>query len=354
MANLFNRIFLDEKKELFGLSDVNKNIVSGGKAEAAAATAAIAELPLKVQVSNPIPPKGGEPKGGASKEERLEYDHMEYFQRWNVFLLIFLVSIFLAILTMKNKVFITKILKQKKVEDLSTLDNKWIKITRFTIVFIALILAYNIALIFGVYLYFGLGNMFLDDKGKIPAKTKFFELFWKYENEVHDQVFIGKDYAIALIIVLFIVFIAYMGFSKWYPDWLDSIYFQTIDKPNNKKDDTQPQKYIHYYAIFIILMMFFYLLVLDVGMLTNNKLYMAYNFIFLIAYMILALIIFKEYKFGHLKKLAFVAIMIALMFLLYPVLLSLIQSKKNKNDIFNSEFFKNLILQFSIKFKGQP
>ena len=334
MANLFNRIF--------DLSDKQNFIETK------------AELPIEVQAEPPLEVPRPKPKrkGGASQEERLEHDHMDYFQRWNVFLLIFLISIFLAILTMKNKIFINKILKQKKVDDLSTLDDKWTKIIRFTIFFIALILAYNIALIIGVYLYFGIGNMFLSDKDKIPAKTKFIQMFWKYENDINDEVFIGKDYAVALSVILFIVFVAYMGFSKWYPDWLDNIYFQTVDKSNKKKDDTQPEKYIYYYAIFLILMMFFYLLILDVGMLTNNKLYMAYNFIFLIGYMILALIILKEYKFGNPKKLAFIVIMIVLMFLLYPILLSLIQ-KKGKNDIFNIDFLKNLLLQFSIKFKPQ-
>jgi ABC-type bacteriocin/lantibiotic exporter with double-glycine peptidase domain len=104
MANLFNRIF--------DLSDKQNFIETTAK------------LPIEVQEIQAEPslevsiPKSKR-KGGASQEERLEHDHMDYFQRWNVFLLIFLISIFLAILTMKNKIFINKILKQKKVEDLS-------------------------------------------------------------------------------------------------------------------------------------------------------------------------------------------------------------------------------------------
>ena len=359
MVNLLNRIFFDGKKELFGLSDVNKNMVIGGSEAAeipAAAPAAPAqveaepptELPaaaaLPVEVSKSMPLKISQFVGGKADNSRFPY-----YQRRNVMLLIFLLSVFLAIITVKDPNIVKAIFKTKTVNDLSTINDKWKKMIRFTILFIAFIVAYIVALLIGVYIYLNLGSMYLNDK--IPIMEKFSNIFWSYKNDVDEDVFIGIDYIIALVIVLFIVYIAYMGFSKWYPDWLESIYFQTIDKNNGKPDDTQAHKYIYYYAILIVLMMFFYLIVFDVNLLQKSKLYMSVNIIFLLGYMILALIILKEYKFGNPKKLAFIVILIVLMFILYPIVISLLKGGNETKEMFSNNFLMDLLFHFGINVK---
>jgi len=353
MANLFNRIFLDEKKEFFGLSDVNKNIVTGGNEAKAASPIEIAPQPTAAPQPTSAPQPTAAPTSAPDLSifvgGKADNSRFAYYQRRNVMLLIFLMSVFLAIITINNKNIVKVIFKTKTVDDLSTIDNKWTKMIRFTILFIVFIIAYIIALLIGVYIYFNIGSMFLNDK--IPISHKFSNIFWSYKNDVDEDVFVGLDYIIALIIVLFVVYIAYMGFAKWYPDWLDSIYFQSIEKKNGKEDDTQPQKYIYYYAILIVLMMFFYLIVFDVNLLQKSKLYMFINIIFLLGYMIIALIILKEYKFGNPEKLAFIVILISIMFILYPIVISLLKGGGEAKDMFSTHFLMDLLFHFGITVK---
>lgn len=357
MANLFNRIlFGDKYKEHFrgDVLAIPESHLSGGTGESTGG--GCVDMPIKLEVPQvpgilevdapevpviPLKIIGGKPRPD---------DHIEYFQRWNIFIVIFLVSIILAILTMKDNSLVKSIFKEKNVNniDMSTVgngddDKRWVKIIVFTLIFILLILAYTIGLLVLAYIYLGIGNVFMDENITVGAKFK--QTFWKYKNFMGKDVFIGKSYIVFLLVVLFIVYVAYIGFSKWFPDWFDSMYFQSTDK---KKDDSQPQKYIYYYALLLIVMLFFYIIMLNIDLLSTNKMYMFYNLIFLIIYMMLSVYMLKEFKIGHKKKLLWMILVILMMFLLYPILLNLLKQDVGKNDIFNSKFLKNLLFNFGL------
>jgi hypothetical protein len=356
MANLFNRIlFGDKYKEHFKgdvLAIPERHLGGGGGSSGSSGMdvgveVEVDQVPGIVEVDAPevpvIPLKmiGGKPKPD---------DYIEYFQRWNIFIVIFLVSIILAILTIKDNSLVKAIFKEKKVNniDMSTVGNgdehqRWVKIIVFTLIFILLILVYTIGLLVLAYIYLGIGSVFMNENITVGAKFK--QTFWKYKNFMGKEVFIGKSYIVFLLVVLFIVYVAYIGFSKWYPDWFDSMYFQSTDK---KKEESQPQKYIYYYALLIIVMLFLYIIMLDIDLLSKNKMYMFYNLIFLIIYMMLSVYMLKEYAVGKKKRLLWMILVILMMFLFYPILLNLLKQDMGKNDIFNSKFLKNLLFNFGL------
>ena len=278
---------------------------------------------------------------------KIKQNYMEYFQRWNLYLFIFFISVFLAIITINKTKISQKLLKNKSITDMSTdlgdEQERWKRMVNYTIVFICIVLMYNLALMFGAYIWIHIGKMFTSNPK--PALDIWETIFWKYKNPFDEVIEIGKTYMITLIMVLFVVFTCYIGFSKWFPDWFDSMYFQSTPK---KKQDTQPQDYIYYYAIFLIGMMLFLVIILDIKMLGDNKMYMFYNIAFFIAYMILVLFILREYKNGKPKKLGLTAILVFLMFFTYPILLSLIKMEKKGSDIFNAKFLSNIMFHFAI------
>lgn len=317
MSYIFNRMFFDKDN-----IDLNTNIPE--------------ILPLE-QAQKELYQVGGKVKD----------NKMEYFQRWNIYFFIFFLSVFFAIMTVKDKQIVKGVFKQKTVPNMADVgkdDNeRWVKIVRFTCVFIALIIAYHIGFFILAYFYIGFGNIFLDRKGTASSYWK--EIFWKYKNPFKKEIFIGKTYMVMLIMVLLVVFVCYIGFSKWFPDWFDSLYFQTTIK---KKDDTQTTKYAYYYGLFLITMMLFFIMILNLNVLEDNQLYMYYNIIFAVAYLILIFYIIRQYKNGDKKKLAFITLLVFIMFFLYPILLSLIKMEKGGKDIFSGNFLKNLIFNFGL------
>ncbi len=272
---------------------------------------------------------------------KIKPNKMDYFQRWNIYLFIFILAVFFAMLSMKSNAIVKGVLGNNTNDmatDLGDSNSRWIKIIRYTIVFISIIIAINIALILGVYIFTQLSSLIIDQS------TPFKELFWKYKDPSGKMVNIGKTYIFILIMVLLVTYVCFLGFSRWYPEFFDSLYYQT----NNDKKEGQPQKYIFNYGLFLILMMVFFIILINIRMLDNNKLYMFYNIIFLLSYLILIFVTLKEFKFGNPKKLAFVVILVFLMFFVYPVLLSLIKMEKSGKDLFSSKFFGDIIFNFGI------
>lgn len=280
---------------------------------------------------------------------KLKDNKMEYFQRWNLYIFIFFLSVFFAILTMKDKNLVASLLKRSKINDMANdLGNenlRWKRVTEFTVVFVALVFAYNLAFVFGMFIWLAIGRLFVERNEPLKASWK--KIFWKYTNEWGEQVFIGKTYFLTLILVCFLTFVCYIGFSKWFKDWLNSLYFQTNQ---NKKQAPQTQKYIHYYALFLIIMFIFFVMLIDVKQLKDNKLYMFYNIAFFMAFLIMALSIFKDFLNGNRKKLAFVVLLLFLMFFLYPILMTMLMMETNIKSILNRNFFKKVIFDLSIPY----
>ena len=273
---------------------------------------------------------------------KVRKNRMEYFQRWNLYFFIFFLAVFVAILTMPT---VTKgLLKKADVKDMSSgLDKdpkiRWKRIIHFTIVFVVFVLVYFIAFMVGVNLWQGLAGVFVD------KVTPFSELFWKYKDPFGENVEIGKTLILTLAFVLFVSFVFYLGFSKWFPDYFEGLYYQSTLK---KKDDKQPQRYIYNYGLFLIAMMTLFIILINVKMLGDNQLYMFYNFAFYLGFMIMAFIIIKEFRYGKHEKLAFLIILAFLAFFLYPVLISLIKMEKGGGDILNSKFVTNVIFNFGL------
>lgn len=320
MANLFQRVFFDKDSlphvptetgfaEIMPLKKVEENM-------------AAAVLPMV---------------GGKVKKNR-----MEYFQRWNLYYFIFFLAVFVSILTMPS---VTKgLLKKAEVKDLSSGIDKnpkirWKRIIHLTIVFCVFVLVYFIAFMVGVNLWQGFASAIVD------KVTPFSELFWKYKDPFGETMEIGKTLILTLMFVLFVTFVFYLGFSKWFPEYFEGVFYQSTLR---KKDDKQPQKYIYNYGLFLIAMMTLFIILINLRMLSDNQLYMFYNVIFYIAFMIMSFIIIKEFKFGKHDKLAFLVILAFLAFFLYPVLISLIKMEKGGGDILNSKFVSNVIFNFGL------
>ena len=322
MANLLHRIIFDEElsegyNAAFPLHEAHENL-------------------KREQVGGAEGPAPAAPKGKNNK--------MEYFQRWNLYFLLFFLSVFLAVIVFRIKGVPEMILKKKRVNDMAVDISKdpttrWRRIVELTVVFIAFVLAFNLALIAGVGVFKGLTGLFMS------KNTKMSEIFWKYTDPYGQTVEIGKTYIGVLLQVCFLTFVCYIGFSKWFPDWFDNMYFQSSGK---KKEDTQVQRYLFVYGLFLIAMMLFFMILLDVAVLDSNKLYMFYNIIFFLGYLILTFIIMKEFRMGNIKKLAFISILVFLMFFAYPLLLSLIKLEKSGADAFSGRFLMNMLFNFSI------
>lgn len=265
---------------------------------------------------------------------------MEYFKRWNLYFFIFFLSVFLAIFIMKDPELIKAIFKKTKYTNITDIDpqKKWTYLMRFTIVFVCIVLALNIGFIIGTYIYLAYGSLFTNKQMTLK------EIFWKYKDE--DEVInIGKTYILTMAFVLFITYILYLGYTKWFPKYFDNTYYQSTGK---KPEPSQLQKYIFNYATFLICMMVFFILLLVIHHFDNNRLQLIYNIIFYLLYLIMSLLILKEVKFGQYKKIAYISILIFLMFFMYPILLDLIKLEKNAKDIFNTEFIINLIFNFGL------
>jgi hypothetical protein len=323
MAGIFERLF--DNKSVF-ISDIDESI------EKAIPEQVIEQAIPKSAIEHTVQQIGG----------KIKPNKMDYFQRWNIYLFIFIIAVFLAILSMNSQALAESIFKKPRVKDLANdlgdQNSRWIKMVRYTIVFITIVIAINVALIFGVYLFTEISSMAID--GATPFKA----LFWKYKDPYGKVITIGKTYIFILIMVLLVTYVCFLGFSRWYPEFFDSLYYQS----NKDTKQGQPQKYIFNYGLFLILMMIFFIILVNVKMLDNNKLYMFYNIIFLLSYIILTFITLKEFKFGNPKKLAFVIILAFLMFFVYPVLLSLIKMEKSGSDLFGATFLGDVIFNFGI------
>lgn len=320
MANIFQRVFFDKDSlphvpTETGLSEV---------------------MPLKKVEENMaealMPMIGG----------KVKKNRMEYFQRWNLYFFIFFLAVFVSILMMPG---VTKaLLKKADVKDMSAgLDKdpqvRWKRIIHLTIVFVTFVLVFFIAFMVGVNLWQGIGSAFAD------KVTPFSQLFWKYKDPYGETIEIGKTLILTLAFVLFVTFVFYLGFSKWFPEYFEGVYYQSTLR---RKDDKQPQKYIYNYGLFLIAMMTLFIILINVRMLSDNQLYMFYNVVFYLAFMIMSFIIIKEFKFGKHDKLAFLVILAFLAFFAYPVLISLIKMEKGGGDILNSTFLTNVFFNFGL------
>lgn len=322
MANLFQRVFFDKDS--------------------------LPHVPTETGMSEMMPLKKVEENMAAAMEPilmiggKVKKNRMEYFQRWNLYFFIFFLAVFVSILTMPG---VTKsILKKADVKDMSAGLEKdpklrWKRIIHLTIVFVVFVLVYFIAFMVGVNLWQGFASVFVD---KI---TPFSELFWKYKDPYGETIEIGKTLIMTLMFVLFITFVFYLGFSKWFPDYFEGVYYQSTLR---RKDDKQPQRYIYNYGLFLIAMMALFIILINVRMLGDNQLYMFYNVVFYLAFMIMSFIIIKEFKFGKHDKLAFLVILVFLAFFAYPVLISLIKMEKGGGDIMNSRFISNVFFNFGL------
>jgi flagellar basal body-associated protein FliL len=286
---------------------------------------------------------GGAPAGV------LKDNKMEYMKRWNIYIFMFFISVLLTIITMKDDEIIKGILKTDKIYDMSNdisqdPKKRWILIIRFTIVFICFVIAYNLALLLLLYAFNYMAS------GVASDVVPFRELIWRYTNQFGQDVQIGKTWIILLILITLVVFVIYVGFSKFYPSWFDNLYFQSVKK---KKDDTQVQKYAYTYGLFMLAMMIFVVILLNITV-VDHKLYTYYNFIFLLSYLIMMFLILKELKFGNLPKLAYIVILVFLMFFFYPIIMSLIRQEQGASDIFTSSFLTNIIFNFGLKSNTPP
>jgi hypothetical protein len=341
----------DEKEDFLGLPD---QIVGGSKLPVAPVVPVAPMAPVSVASVPSVSKILKKKKLFGGEEAKSSVLYIEYFQRWNIYFFIFFISVFLAILTMNNKNLVKRIFKVRNIGDLSqiegcgnidTCDNmkRWRKIILFTLIFILLVLSYNIGFIILSIVYFYLGGKM----AKIPGtpSDKVANIFWRYKNQDGNDEFIGKSYFMIMLLVLFIVFISYMGFSKWYKDWFNNLYFQTT---KNKKDPSQPQKYIYFYALFLITMMLFFMILLNIQLLESNGFMMYINFIFIGIYLVLTFVIIKEYEYGFKKKLGFIAILVAILFFFHPVILKLLLADSNSSELFGKDFLKSLIFNFTL------
>jgi hypothetical protein len=312
MASIFQRIFLDQKNY---------------------------EIPPHQEIIAETIIEGGNPKTAPID------NNLEYFQRFNLYYFIFFISVFLAIITIRIPEVEKSLTKRFKIGvndlviDNPDSDKRWLFMIRYTIVFISFVILYNIVLVIGVYVFTNIASEF------IPNNIKFSELFWSYKDVTGKQIVIGKTYLMVLILVTLVTYVHYLGFTRWFKDWFGDMYFQSTNK---KKDDNQLQSYTYNYGLFLIAMMIFFMIMVNMQRMGGNKVYLTYNIIFFIGFLILSFIIIKEYKFGNPKKLAFIVIMVFMAFCLYPVLISLITTDIKSTDIFNSDFLMNLFFNFGL------
>ena len=293
--------------------------------------------PQSIPTSTKVGAKQMMSAGGKIKDTK-----MEYFQRWNIYFFIFFISIVLALLTLKSKRIERKLFKTTKpVTDMRKQNTK--HIMNYTIVFICLILAYHIVLYIFAAGYLFLGKHLL----KIPHSTKdlWKHVFWEYKDSFDTDITIGKNYLLILLVTLFVVFVFYIGFAKWFKGWYSSLYYESTNK---KKQDTAPQSYAYFYAMFMIVMFLFMSVLLNTRLLSDNTIYMAYNIIFFIALLIMTFTILKELKNNNKKRMAFFVILVAMVFLAYPIVISLITLQNSAGDFFNADFLKNIIFNFSL------
>jgi hypothetical protein len=149
------------------------------------------------------------------------------------------------------------------------------------------------------------------------AKEKIKTMFWEYTDDSGKETGLIAYYML-LFLVLIVMFLFYMVYTKLVKSYFSSIYFEKVynDKNPDVEDLTQPQKYLYQYATYILVMMLFVLLLLNYDKMVQYKVVFVYNIVFVMLYVLLTINLLRL----HLQKYRLRFVMFFVLFLLVCLL----------------------------------